>query len=76
MMDVVADVSRAAADRIGARGYRWSGHRGDGERQTTVTETPPVRLAYLMSQYPAINHGYLLREVRLLGALGMNVEVA
>ena len=33
-------------------------------------------LAYLISQYPAINHGYLLREVRLLRALGIDVEVA
>ena len=49
VMDVVADVSRAAADldwrpRISLD----EGHRGDGERQTTVTETPPVRLAYLI----------------------------
>lgn len=33
-------------------------------------------LAYLLAQYPAVNHTYLLREVRALRALGLDVRVA
>lgn len=36
----------------------------------------PVRLAYLVSQVPAVNHTYLLREIRLLRELGIQVSVA
>jgi colanic acid/amylovoran biosynthesis glycosyltransferase len=35
-----------------------------------------VRVAYLVSQYPAVNHTFILREVRGLRALGMDVAVA
>jgi len=34
------------------------------------------RIAYLLSQYPTYNHTFLLREVRLLRALGLTVDVA
>jgi colanic acid/amylovoran biosynthesis glycosyltransferase len=34
----------------------------------------PVALAYLLSQYPAINHPFMLREVRRLRELGLRVE--
>ncbi len=37
--------------------------------------TPRLRLAYLISQYPAVNHTYLLREVRELRRNGLEVEV-
>jgi colanic acid/amylovoran biosynthesis glycosyltransferase len=35
-----------------------------------------TRLLYLIGQYPAINHGYLLAEVRYLRKLGVEVGVA
>lgn len=35
----------------------------------------PVRLAYLVSQYPAVNHTYVLREIRALRTLGFEVHV-
>lgn len=34
----------------------------------------PVRAAFLLSQHPAINHALLLREIRQLRALGMDIE--
>jgi glycosyltransferase involved in cell wall biosynthesis len=35
-----------------------------------------VQLLYLIGQYPAINHGYLLAEVRHLRNLGFQIETA
>jgi len=35
-----------------------------------------IPLAYLMSQYPAINHPFMLREVRRLRELGFAIQVA
>ena len=35
----------------------------------------PVRLLYLIGQHPAINHGYLLAEIRYLRRLGFEVPV-
>ncbi len=35
-----------------------------------------MRIAYLIGQYPAINHGYLLREIQLLRESGIDVSVA
>jgi colanic acid/amylovoran biosynthesis glycosyltransferase len=35
-----------------------------------------VRLAYLVSRVPAVNHTYLLREIRRLRELGVQVSVA
>ncbi len=37
---------------------------------------PGASLVYLLSQYPAINHPFMLREVRRLRELGFNIEVA
>src|ERR1700733_12074720 len=34
------------------------------------------RIAYLVSKYPAVNHTYLLREIRELRSLGWEVHVA
>ena len=34
------------------------------------------KIAYLVSQYPAVNHTYILREIRSLRNLGWNIEVA
>jgi colanic acid/amylovoran biosynthesis glycosyltransferase len=36
----------------------------------------PTKLLYLIGQYPAINHGYLLAEIRHLRRLGLQVSVA
>jgi glycosyltransferase involved in cell wall biosynthesis len=35
----------------------------------------PVPLGYLVSQYPAVNHTFILREIRTLRALGFDVRV-
>jgi len=34
------------------------------------------QIAYLVSQYPAVNHTYILREIRELRRLGWNIDVA
>ncbi len=39
----------------------------------TVNAPRPGSLAYLVSQYPAINHGFMLREVRELRRLGWQI---
>ncbi|HYL35013.1 MAG TPA: glycosyltransferase family 4 protein [Bryobacteraceae bacterium] len=36
----------------------------------------PVQIAYLVSQYPAVSHTFILREIRGLRALGLDVRVA
>jgi glycosyltransferase involved in cell wall biosynthesis len=33
-------------------------------------------MAYLLSQYPAVNHVFMLREVRFLRTLGLDIQVA
>jgi glycosyltransferase involved in cell wall biosynthesis len=38
--------------------------------------TPVLRLAYLVSRYPAISHAFILREVRRLRSFGFVVHVA
>lgn len=35
----------------------------------------PKRIAYLVSQYPAVNHTYILREIRELRRLGWDLDV-
>jgi len=45
------------------------------EGRTSLTAAP-VRLAYLVSQYPAISHTFILREIRRLRELGFDVRVA
>src|SRR4051794_23940304 len=35
-----------------------------------------VKIAYLLSQFPAVNHVFMLREVRLLRSLGFDIRVA
>jgi glycosyltransferase involved in cell wall biosynthesis len=35
-----------------------------------------MRIAYLIGRYPAINHGYLLEEIRNLRGAGIEIEVA
>ena len=39
-------------------------------------EQTPVRLAYLLSQYPAVNHVFMLREIRQLRQQGFQIQVA
>jgi colanic acid/amylovoran biosynthesis glycosyltransferase len=36
----------------------------------------PIRLLYLIGQFPAINHSYLLAEMRILRRLGLDVRTA
>jgi glycosyltransferase involved in cell wall biosynthesis len=40
-----------------------------------VTSSPPIRLAYLVSQYPTISHTFILREIRGLRDLGFDLTV-
>ena len=51
------------------------GARADGDttRSGAVPATP--RIAYLVSQYPAISHTFILREIRHLRARGLDIEV-
>ncbi|HEX4211166.1 MAG TPA: glycosyltransferase family 4 protein [Candidatus Binataceae bacterium] len=37
---------------------------------------PPVRLAYLVSEYPAVSHTFILREVKRLRVMNFDVSVA
>jgi colanic acid/amylovoran biosynthesis glycosyltransferase len=37
------------------------------------TETETLRLGYLLSQYPAVNHTFILREIRALRCLGFDI---
>lgn len=41
-----------------------------------ITMTTSKRIAYLVSQYPALNHTYILREIRELRKLGWEIYVA
>ena len=45
------------------------------EGRTSLTDEQP-RIAYLVSQYPAISHTFILREIRGLRALGFDLRVA
>ena len=38
-------------------------------------EHRPRRLGYLVSQYPAVNHTFILREIRILRSLGFDIRV-
>jgi len=44
--------------------------------QTLSTANHTVRMAYLVSRYPAVSHTFILREVRQLRAQGFDIEVA
>lgn len=35
-----------------------------------------IRMAYLISQYPAISHTFILREIRILRHKGFDIKVA
>ena len=39
------------------------------------SDREPLRLAYLLSQYPAVNHAFMLREIRLLRRRGFEIHV-
>lgn len=41
-----------------------------------MSETSDKKIAYLVSQYPAISHTFILREVLFLRSLGWNIHVA
>jgi glycosyltransferase involved in cell wall biosynthesis len=45
------------------------------EGRTSLTPAG-TRIAYLVSQYPAVNHTFILREIRQLRQLGFDVRVA
>ena len=44
------------------------------ENEETLA-APKLRLGYLVSQYPAVNHTFILREIRALRALGFDIRV-
>jgi len=39
-------------------------------------EVEPIRVAYLVSEYPAVSHTFILREVRRLRTINFDVQVA
>jgi glycosyltransferase involved in cell wall biosynthesis len=45
----------------------------EGRTSLTASRT---RIAYLVSQYPAVNHTFILREIRRLRELGFDIRVA
>lgn len=48
----------------------------DDDTHDHQQQSGPVRLAYLVSRYPAISHTFILREVVRLRELGFDIEVA
>jgi colanic acid/amylovoran biosynthesis glycosyltransferase len=40
------------------------------------SKSSPFKMAYLLSQYPAVNHVFMLREVCFLRKLGLDIHVA
>ena len=46
------------------------------EEGRTSLSAAQLRIAYLVSQYPAISHTFILREIRNLRELGLDVHVA
>lgn len=50
--------------------------RGNDHRHTPDAAADAPALGYLVSQYPAASHTFILREVRRLRALGFRIEVA
>src|SRR5438309_11961502 len=38
--------------------------------------TDPIRLAYLVSEYPAVSHTFILREIQQLRARNFDIKVA
>ena len=47
-----------------------------GEEQSRGETSAPVGWAYLVSQYPAVNHTFILREIRGLRNAGLPIQVA
>jgi len=41
-----------------------------------VASREQIRIAYLVSQYPAVNHTFILREIRQLRCMGFEIHVA
>jgi colanic acid/amylovoran biosynthesis glycosyltransferase len=41
-----------------------------------LSPSPHIRIAYLVSQYPAVNHTFILREIVELRRLGFDIRVA
>lgn len=50
------------------------GARAEGGPAVPAATAPRCRVAYLLSQYPALRHTFMLREVAALRALGVGVE--
>lgn len=57
-------------------GGREAARRAALEEGRTSLSEAPVRIAYLVSQYPAVSHTFILREIRGLRRLGFDVRVA
>lgn len=46
------------------------------DNQGRAASQLPIRLAYLVSRYPAVSHTFILREVLRLRELGFEIAVA
>jgi colanic acid/amylovoran biosynthesis glycosyltransferase len=44
--------------------------------QTRLPTGAPIRLAYLVSEYPAVSHTFILREVKRLRSMNFELQVA
>jgi hypothetical protein len=60
----------------GGRGRHWRMELLPWSRRSARPVVDQTRLLYLIGQFPAINHSYLLAEVRHLRRLGFDVSVA
>ncbi len=50
--------------------------RAESTAQFASQESPRVRMAYLVSRYPAVSHTFILREVLQLRERGFDIQVA
>ncbi len=51
-------------------------HLNSSNAKTELSRDKPVRVAYLMSHYPAVSRAFVLREVRTLREMGIEIETA
>ena len=54
-----------------------NGHTNGTARQAaTERSSDPIRIAYLVSRYPAVSHTFILREVQRLRSANFEIHVA
>ncbi len=48
-------------------------HDSDTSIESPVNESEPLRIAYLVNQYPKLSHSFIRREIRALESLGAHI---